>query len=168
MGVDHCRLDALVTQQLLHGPDVIAVQEQMGGEGVPQSVSPFTFPHCDLVVRQRRPCPDIAALQAASPGPAWYPGRCPRLKDHDPLGRPDSEAEAHQLVLERNYHQAQKLEAARKLQIALEMDAGRRTLCPSGSKTVLPEERSARSLRSPALLRRQEASRRWPLPRTPR
>jgi len=39
MGVDHRRLDALVTQQLLHGPDVIAVQEQVGGEGVPQSVT---------------------------------------------------------------------------------------------------------------------------------
>ena len=34
----------------------------------------------------------IAALQAASPGPAWNPGRCPGLRDHDPLGRPDSDA----------------------------------------------------------------------------
>ena len=32
----------------------------------------------------------IAALQAALPGPARYPGRCPGLKDHDPLGRPDA------------------------------------------------------------------------------
>jgi hypothetical protein len=35
MGVDHCRLNAPVTQQLLHGQDVIAVQEQVSGEGMP-------------------------------------------------------------------------------------------------------------------------------------
>jgi hypothetical protein len=34
----------------------------------------------------------IAALQAAPLGLAWHPGRCPGLKNHDPLGRHDIDA----------------------------------------------------------------------------
>ena len=38
VGVDHCGLDALVAEDLLDGPDVIAAREQVGREGVPQGV----------------------------------------------------------------------------------------------------------------------------------
>ena len=39
VGVDHRGLDALVTEQLLDGADVVAVLEQMGGEGMAQAVA---------------------------------------------------------------------------------------------------------------------------------
>ncbi len=32
MGIDHCRANVLVSQEFLHGADVVAVGEQMGGE----------------------------------------------------------------------------------------------------------------------------------------
>ena len=47
-----------------------------------------------------------------------------------------TEAEASQLVVERDYHQAQKQEATRKLQVALEDGAGPRTACKSGSGNI--------------------------------
>jgi len=38
MGVHHRRADILMSQKLLNCPDVVAVLEQMGGEGVPECV----------------------------------------------------------------------------------------------------------------------------------
>ena len=38
MGVDHRRADIPVSQELLDRPDVIAVFEEMGGEGMAQGV----------------------------------------------------------------------------------------------------------------------------------
>jgi hypothetical protein len=35
VGVDHGGLHALMTEELLHRPDVVAVRQQVGGEGVP-------------------------------------------------------------------------------------------------------------------------------------
>lgn len=38
MRVDHRRAHVVVTQQLLHGADVVAVFQQVGGEAVPQGM----------------------------------------------------------------------------------------------------------------------------------
>ena len=39
MGVDHRRPDALVAEELLDGPDVVAAHQEVGGEGVTQGVA---------------------------------------------------------------------------------------------------------------------------------
>ena len=39
MGIDHRGADVLVAQQLLHGPNIVAVFQQMCGEGVAQRVT---------------------------------------------------------------------------------------------------------------------------------
>jgi hypothetical protein len=39
VGVDHGRLHALMPQKLLHRPDVVAVHQQVRGEGVPQGMA---------------------------------------------------------------------------------------------------------------------------------
>jgi hypothetical protein len=39
MGVDHGRCDVAVAEQLLHGPDVVAVLQEVCGERVPESVA---------------------------------------------------------------------------------------------------------------------------------
>ena len=39
VGVDHRRIDVFVSEQLLHGADVVAVFEQVSGEGVPEGVA---------------------------------------------------------------------------------------------------------------------------------
>ena len=39
MGVDHGRLHVVMAQEFLDSTDVVAVFEQMGGEGVPEGVA---------------------------------------------------------------------------------------------------------------------------------
>jgi hypothetical protein len=39
VGVDHRRLHALVPEELLHRPDVVAVHQQVRGERMPQGVA---------------------------------------------------------------------------------------------------------------------------------
>src|SRR5688572_25936811 len=39
MRVNHRRSDVAVTQQLLHGPDVVAALDQVGCKGVPEGVA---------------------------------------------------------------------------------------------------------------------------------
>jgi hypothetical protein len=79
-----------------------------------------------------------------------------------------TEAEANQLVLERDYHQAQRQEATRKLQIALE--EGNRTAhalrLGLGNISVRRTKRSPPSGCSPFAA--ASAPRRRPLPTTPR
>ena len=43
MGIDHCGPDILVTEELLEGPNVIAVSDHLGGEGVPERVAGCGF-----------------------------------------------------------------------------------------------------------------------------
>ena len=40
VGVDHRRLDALVAEEFLYGPDVVAVFQQMGSERVAEGGAP--------------------------------------------------------------------------------------------------------------------------------
>jgi hypothetical protein len=60
MGIDHSRFHVLVSQQLLHGADVIAGLEQMSGEGMAESVGANGF----VDPRQAGSLPD-RLLQAA-------------------------------------------------------------------------------------------------------
>ena len=39
MGIDHGRLDVLVSQELLDGADGVAGHQQVGGEAVPEGVA---------------------------------------------------------------------------------------------------------------------------------
>jgi len=39
VGIDHCRAQVLVAQEVLDSPDVVPVLEQMGCKGVPEGVA---------------------------------------------------------------------------------------------------------------------------------
>ena len=45
MRIDHCRLDALMAQDLLDRPDVVTALEEMRREGVPQGVAGRVLDH---------------------------------------------------------------------------------------------------------------------------
>ena len=48
MGVDHSSLDILMAEQFLDGADIVAVLEQVRGEGMPEGV------RCDRLVNTSR------------------------------------------------------------------------------------------------------------------
>ena len=43
MGVNHCRANVLVTEQFLHGANVVAVRQKVCGEGVPERMTGHPF-----------------------------------------------------------------------------------------------------------------------------
>ena len=43
MRIDHCGSDVLVPEELLERPDVIAISDHLGGEGVPKRVAGCGF-----------------------------------------------------------------------------------------------------------------------------
>ena len=71
MGVDHGRFDVLVSQQLLHRADIVAVFQQVGGEGVAQGVAGAVFDYARGVNR-----PADRALDGVFENvvPTGYPG----------------------------------------------------------------------------------------------
>jgi hypothetical protein len=40
MRIDHCRLDIFVAEPFLHGPDIVALLEQMLSKAVPNGMTP--------------------------------------------------------------------------------------------------------------------------------
>jgi len=43
MGVDHCGFDTRVTEKFLNGADIIAIFDQVSGEGMPKRVTGHGF-----------------------------------------------------------------------------------------------------------------------------
>jgi len=43
MGIDLGGLDVAVAEELLDGPDIVAVLEQVGGEGVPEGMAAYSL-----------------------------------------------------------------------------------------------------------------------------
>jgi len=43
VGIDHGRLDVFMVEELLDGPDIVAGDQQMGGEAVPERVAADLF-----------------------------------------------------------------------------------------------------------------------------
>lgn len=58
MGVNHRRLDVAVAKDLMYGPDVMTILEQVGGEGMPEGMAGNVLGRPGLQYRVPQGSPD--------------------------------------------------------------------------------------------------------------
>ncbi len=67
VGIDHRRFQILVSKQLLDGPDIISLVEEVGGKGVPKRVTAHGFLDSNLTDGLGRPALNDPILQVVPP-----------------------------------------------------------------------------------------------------
>ena len=88
MGVDHRGADVVVTEELLHGADVVAVFEEMRGERMPQRVAGGPLVNASLTHGVFH-CPlDRAFVNVVVVEPAVLPVAVVMARGKDPLPGP--------------------------------------------------------------------------------